>query len=45
MLLDDGQNGQKHVIRSVAFNFKRYILMVETKLNEVALKTEVNVRA
>jgi hypothetical protein len=39
---DDGQSRTKHVARSLTF--KPYVLMVETKLNRVALKAEVNQR-
>jgi NADH:ubiquinone oxidoreductase subunit 6 (subunit J) len=36
---DDGQSRTKHVARSL---FKPYVLVVETRLNRVTLKTEVN---
>jgi hypothetical protein len=41
-LPDDDQNGLKHVPR--VLTFKPYVLVVETNLNKVALKVEVNVR-
>jgi hypothetical protein len=41
ILLGDGRSRSKHVVRFLTF--KLFCLIVETKLNEVALKTEVNV--
>jgi hypothetical protein len=41
-LFDDGQSEPKHVTRFLTI--RPYVLMVETKLNEVPLKMEVNTR-
>jgi hypothetical protein len=41
-LLNDGRRRSKHVARFLTF--EPFVLMVETKLNKGALKTEVNVR-
>jgi hypothetical protein len=38
---DDRQRGLKHVARFLSF--KPYVLLAETNLNKVALKTEINV--
>jgi hypothetical protein len=40
-LPDDGQSGPKHVAR--ALTFKLYVLISETRLNKVVVRTKVNV--